>query len=516
MSDFQLFIDGEYREATSGETADTIDPATGTAFATVAVAGPDDAVAAVDAAHAAYEDGRWAQLRGSQRAKVLRAVAGVIKDNAGELAELECRDAGATITKARGADVGGAAFWFRVMADYAEQLDEPEVLPQTMAPGPSYNYLRREPIGVAASIIPWNFPLQMAAWKVSTALAAGCSVVLKPALETPATAAKLGGMLKEAGVPNGVVNIIPGPGPGTGEALVTDERVAKVSFTGSTAVGRHIMKLAADTVKDVTLELGGKSAQIVLDDADLDLAIDGALYAIFFHSGQVCTAGSRLLLPDELHDQFVERLVDRVDAIRVGMPSERDVNMGPLINQKQLDRVLGYIERAREDGVTVAAGGERVTRDGLDRGYFVAPTVLTDVEPDMEIAQEEVFGPVLSVLRYRDVDHAVKLANQSVYGLAGVVWGSPGRAMKVAERLRAGTVWVNDYHLLNPRYPFGGYQQSGTGREHGWQGLLAYTETKHVHVAIDTDRQTHRWFDMTVPMATTDTASTPPGPLTTR
>jgi acyl-CoA reductase-like NAD-dependent aldehyde dehydrogenase len=499
MSDFQLFIGGERCEAADGAAFETIDPSTGETIGTVARAGRADAARAIEAARAAFDDGRWAFKRGSERAQVLSAVAKGIKDRAPELAELESRDSGATLMKAKGADVGGAMFWFRTMAEYAARLDEPEPLEQTISPGPSYNYVRRDPVGVATAIIPWNFPLQMAAWKLSMALAAGNSVVLKPAEETPCSATVLAQIIQEAGVPDGVVSVIPGPGPETGEELVTNPLVDKVSFTGSTEVGKHIMRMAASTVKNVTLELGGKSAQVVLDDADLDLAVDGVLYGIFFHSGQVCTAGSRLLLPDAIHDQFMERLLERIQAIRVGPAGEKSSTMGPVVNQKQLDTVLGYIETGEKEGATVAAGGKRLTDWGLDKGFFVAPTVFTDVTPEMTIAQEEIFGPVLAVLRYDDDDDAVRVANSTVYGLAASVWGGPARAMKLAGRLQAGTVWINDYHLLNPKYPFGGYKQSGVGREHGWDGLLEWTETKHVHVAVDQDRSTHRWFDMTVP-----------------
>ena len=499
MSDYQLFIAGEFCEAASGETFESIDPSTGESIGTVARAGAEDAARAIDAAREAFDDHRWSGRRGSDRGKVLAAVAKGIKERAPELAALESRDSGATITKAKGADVGGAGFWFRTMGEYAARLDEPEPLPQTIVPGPSYNYLKRDPVGVCTAIIPWNFPLQMAAWKISMALAAGNSIVLKPAEETPCSAVILGQILAEAGVPDGVVSIIPGPGPGTGEELVTNPKVDKVAFTGSTEVGKMIMQMASNTVKKTTLELGGKSAQIVLDDADLELAVDGALYGAFFHSGQVCTAGSRLLLPESRHDEFIERLLERVAAIRVGVASEKSSTMGPVVNQKQLDTVMGYIELGQKEGATLAAGGERLTSDGLDQGFFIAPTVFTDVTPDMTIAQEEIFGPVLSVLKYTDEDDAVRIANDTIYGLAAAIWGTPTRAMKVSDRLQAGTVWINDYHLLNPHYPFGGYKQSGNGREHGYLGLLEYTEPKHVHVGMDPTRSTKRWFDMTVP-----------------
>ena len=500
MADHELFIDGAYCDAASGDVFETLDPATGASLGTVAKASAEDAARAVEAARAAFDDGRWSRRRASDRAAILRRVAQLLKDRAPELAELESRDSGATITKTKGADVGGAQFWFRTMADLGEALDEPEALPQTIAPGPSYNYVQRDPVGVCCAIIPWNFPLQMASWKLSMALAAGNTIVLKPAEETPVTASILAGICQEAGVPDGVVNVVHGPGPGTGEALLSHRLVDKISFTGSTEVGKLVLRAAASTVKNVTLELGGKSAAVLLDDADLDLAIDGILYGIFFHAGQVCTAGSRLLVSEARHEEVVERLVARArEAVRVGNPLDPASTMGPVVSQKQLDTVLGYIAVGSKEGAELALGGERLTDGELADGFFVAPTIFDGVTPDMAIAQEEIFGPVLAVLTYRDEDEAIRIANGTRYGLAAGVWGAPGHALKVASQLRAGTVWVNDWHLLNPKYPFGGYGESGLGREHGVMGLHEWTEPKHVHVAIDQSRRSKRWFDMTVP-----------------
>jgi len=496
MADFPLFIDGEFRDALSGATFETRDPATGELIGTVAEAGVDDARAAIAAARRAFDNGRWSGLAATERAEVLQRVAGGIAARFDELAQLEARDSGSVLTKAQAADVGQAMSWFAAMAELAPLLDQPEALPPS--PFGSTNTLRREPIGVCAAITPWNFPLAMAAWKLSMALAAGNTVVLKPAEQTPCTALRLAEILRDAGVPDGVVNVIPGPGPGTGEELCIHPDVDKVSFTGSTAVGRHIMTLAAGTLKTVTLELGGKSAQIVLDDADLDLVIDGALYAGLFHSGQACTAGSRLLVSEARHDEVVERLRARMADVTVGLPLQPGVNVGPLVSQEQLDTVLGYIELGEKEGATLLVGGGRPAGADLAGGFFVEPTLFTDVTADMTIAQEEIFGPVITVLRYRDEDEAVAIANGTPYGLAAGVWGEPIHAGAVAGRLRAGTVWVNDWHMLSPMYPFGGFKQSGIGREHGLMGLLGYTEAKHVHVAATTTVEGHPWFGLTV------------------
>jgi acyl-CoA reductase-like NAD-dependent aldehyde dehydrogenase len=495
---YQLLIGGELVDAASGQTFESIDPSTGQAFATVAKGGADDARKAVGAARRAFDEGPWPRMRGKERAQFLLKVADLVKQNAGALAELEARDAGHTIRMSKGADIGMVISTFRACAELAGREDDERPLPRNPA---SMNWVRYEPIGVCAAITPWNFPIQMAAWKIAPAIAAGNTLVIKPASYTPLTTIEIGRLCLEAGIPEGVVNVLCGPGAAAGEELVVSPMVDKVAFTGSTEVGRRIMQLASSTIAKCTLELGGKSAAIVLDDVDVDYALDGALWGVFFHNGQVCSAGTRLLVDAKLHDDFVAELAKRAEAITTGPALDPASDAGPLVSSSQLETVERYVAIGRDEGADVLAGGERAVVDGHDGGYYFKPTILGGVRNHMKVAQEEIFGPVLAVIPFADEAEAVRIANDSIYGLAGGVWSSNNvRAIKVAEQLRTGTVWINDWHMINPKYPFGGYKQSGLGREHGEIGFNEYREVKHIHVDLGgPSRARHPWWDLAVP-----------------
>jgi aldehyde dehydrogenase (NAD+) len=494
----RMLIGGQWTDAASGKTFQTIDPSTGEAFAEVAAAGPDDGARAVRAAREAFDRGPWPRMPGAERAEHLRKVAELAKQNAGRLAELEIQDAGHTVRVAKNADVGMVISTFRVFADIAAKEEDEEPLSVNQA---SRNYMRREPIGVCVGITPWNFPMQMAAWKIAPAIAAGNTIVLKPPTYASLTSLEIGRLCLEAGIPDGVVNVVPGSGATAGEALVSSPLVDKVAFTGSTEVGRRIMQLASTSIKKVTLELGGKSAAIVLDDVDLDYGVDGALWGIFFHNGQVCSAGTRLLVQRSILDDFLAELVKRADALKIGPALDPSSDAGPIISQTQLETVERYVVIGRDEGADVLTGGERAVVEGHDGGFYFRPTIFGNVRNDMKIAQEEIFGPVLAVIPFDDDAEAARIANDSVFGLAGGIWsGDNGRAMKLAEHLRTGTVWINDWHMINPRFPFGGYKQSGIGREHGEVGFNEYREIKHVHVDLGgPDRKRHPWWDLAVP-----------------
>jgi len=498
MTHDRLFIDGEFVDAASKTTFASINPFNSTVIASVARAGVQDAHAAVTAARKAFDEGPWPRMKREERSAILKAISDKINERQKELIALEVADSGSTVRKAK-EDIYLSARNMNYFSKLAA-ADLTETIEGLNKPGFSQNLLVREPVGVVGAIIPWNFPLKMAIWKIGPALAAGNTVVLKPSELTPCTALELASILKEIGLPRGVVNIIPGFGDEAGEALVRDPRIDKISFTGSTAVGKKIMSIASENLKKVTLECGGKSANIVLADADMDLAVDGAMYAIFYHQGQCCEAGTRLLLPSSNYADFVERLVAKTKRIKLGDPSDPATDMGPVISKKQRDRVLGYVEKGNAEGATLATGGKTPADSALANGYFVEPTIFTNVKNTMTIAQEEIFGPVLSVIRYETEDEAVAIANDSIYGLGGGVWSrDKERAMKIAQRLRTGTVWINEWHLISERAPFGGYKQSGIGREFGVDGLKEYTESKHVHIDELGSREKKFWYDVVVP-----------------
>jgi phenylacetaldehyde dehydrogenase len=479
----RLLINGEWVEARSGKTLAVFDPATGKEIGRVAEAGSEDVDRAVAAARAAFESGPWPEMLPVAREALLWKLADLIEQHAGEFAEIESLDNGKTRFMASIIDVPGSRDYFRYMAGWATKIEGTTM--QTSiggVPGAKFHtYVAREPVGVVAQIVPWNFPLAMAAWKLAPALAAGCTCILKPAEQTPLSALRLGELIREAGFPPGVVNILTGLGETTGAALVAHPGVDKIAFTGSTEVGKIINKSATDTLKRVSLELGGKSPVIVLPDVDVDAVIGGAAMAIFFNSGQVCTAGSRLYVHSSIFDRVVDGLSAAAGEIRLGPGLDQATQMGPLVSKEQQERVLGYIESGRKQGAAVVAGGEAPSHPG----YYVQPTVLVNVRPEMRVVREEIFGPVLVAQRFDQLDEVVKAANDSPYGLGASIWSNNLSAVhRLIPRIKAGTVWVNCHNMVDPNMPFGGFKQSGIGREHGRVAMHMYTELKSVCMLI--------------------------------
>jgi phenylacetaldehyde dehydrogenase len=479
----RLFIAGERRDALSGRTFTTPNPATGEALAIVAEGGAEDIDLAVRAARSAFDDGPWRTLTPSQRGKVLWRIGDLILEHAEELAEIESLDNGKPLLQAQFADVPVAAELFHYMAGWSTKLDGTTLALSTpYAPGANFHaYTLREPLGVVGQIIPWNFPLMMAAWKLAPALATGNTVVLKPAEQTPLSVLYLADLLIEAGVPVGVVNIVPGFGETAGAALAAHLNVDKVAFTGSNEVGKLILRAAEGNLKKVTLELGGKAPNIVFADADLNQAIEGAANAIFFNQGQVCCAGSRLYVEAGAYDEVIDGVSEIARSMKVGDGRDPGTQMGPLVSAEQLDRVSGYVAAGLEDGARAAAGG--VAPDGA--GYYYPPTVLTDTRPDMTVVREEIFGPVVVADRFEDPADIVSTANDSIFGLSAGIWTRDvSKAHKFAQAIQAGTVWVNCFNILDASLPFGGYKQSGWGREMGHEVLDAYTQTKSVVISL--------------------------------
>lgn len=471
----KLFINGQWVESVNGRTFETFNPATGEALAVVHEATEQDIDRAVRAARTAFEQGPWSKMSASERSRLIYLLADKMEEHKEELAQLDTLDSGKPIRESRAADVPLAIDHFRYFAGWATKI-----MGQTIpVSGNFFNYTRHEPVGVVGQIIPWNFPLLMATWKLGAALATGCTVVLKPAEQTPLSALYLAQLAQEVGFPDGVINIVPGFGDSAGAPLVNHPQVDKIAFTGSTQVGKSIMKQASETLKRVTLELGGKSPNIILPDADLTKAVPGALFGIMFNQGQVCCAGSRLYIQKKHYDNFLADMVSHAEKIQQGHGINPDTEMGPLVSNEQQNRVISYIQKGVEEGAELLTGG----KVPFDQGYFVQPTIFANVNDSMTIAREEIFGPVVSALPFTDLDNLIERANNTDYGLAAGVWTENLKsAHYLAQRLKAGTVWVNCYNALDAASPFGGYKQSGLGREMGSYALNAYTEVKSVWI----------------------------------
>ena len=476
------WIDGGFAEGASGRTIEVINPATGDVLTTVPRGDAQDVDRAVAAARRAFENQAWRDMKPSARSKVLWRIGELIEKNLDELARLESLNAGKTLKGAKNGDMRPAADIFYYYAGWVRAMHS-EVIP---VDGPFLNYTLREPVGVVGMITAWNYPMLLAAWKVAPALATGCTCVIKPSEMTPLTTLRLAEICKEAGVPDGVVNVVTGYGPEAGDALGRHMDVDKVAFTGSIRSARALMKASAESnLKRLSLELGGKSPNVIFPDADLDAALPAAFWAIYANKGEVCSAGSRLLLHEDVYDEFLGRLVDKASKMRVGNPLDPQTEMGAQISQTQLDRILGYVQAGKEQGASLLCGGERDVEGDNARGFFMKPTVFGGVKPEMKIAQEEIFGPVLSVLKFRNEDEAVAISNGTIYGLVSAVWTRDvRRAHRLARQIKAGVVWINTYNGFDSAAPFGGYKQSGFGREMGMHALDSYTQVKSVWVAL--------------------------------
>jgi aldehyde dehydrogenase (NAD+) len=473
---YQMIINGERVDSVSGETTVTYNPATGEPLAEVAKGTVEDAERAVQAARNAFDHGKWRHYPVNKRARVLNKIASIMRSRFNELVELEVLNSGKSISAAQGQvmqAIEDFEFYAGAIVGHRGNVNN--------MPGGFFNYTLKEPVGVCAQIIPWNYPIMMAAWKIAPAIAAGCSVVIKPASLTPLTAIVLTEICHEAGVPEGVVNIVPGPGSLIGDYLVEHPKVDKVAFTGSTPIGKDIMQKASQTLKRITLELGGKSPNIVFEDADIDAAVAGSLFGIFYNTGQSCEARSRLYLHEDIYDEFMEKFVEKTKQLKLGDPMDPSTHVGAIISRSQLEVIDSYVKSAIEAGATVVTGGHEVKIEGFEGGHWYAPTIITDVTPDMKVVQEEIFGPVVVVQKFKDEKEVIQAANDTIYGLGSAVWTKDhARATRVATQIQAGIVMVNCPFSAFPGTPFGGYKQSGFGRELCIETLDLYTEDKSV------------------------------------
>jgi aldehyde dehydrogenase (NAD+) len=474
----ECFINGRWVPAISGKTFSTVNPATEEVIAEVAEGDKEDIDLAVKAARAAFERGPWSKMDARERGRLMFRLADLIEEEIDELAALESLDNGKPFNEARTGDLPLVLDCLRYYAGYADKI-QGSTIPVR---GNFFTYTRREPIGVAGQIIPWNFPMLMVAWKWGPALAAGCTLVMKPAEQTPLTCLRMAQLAKEAGFPDGVINVVPGFGPTAGGSLVKHPGVDKIAFTGEHRTAQIIMREAAETLKRVTFELGGKSPNVIMADADLEKAVAGSYIGLFLNQGQCCCAGSRVFVEKKVKQEFVERMAALAKQRKVGDPMAADTEQGPQVDRAQFDKIMSYIEKGKREGATCVAGGGRVG----DKGFFIQPTVFDNVQDSMAIATDEIFGPVMSVLTFEDWEELIQRSNNTFYGLAAAIWTRDiGKAHDFARRVRAGTVWVNCYDVFDAAAPFGGFKMSGQGRELGEEGLKAYTETKTVTVNLD-------------------------------
>ena len=493
-----MYIGGEFVDAKDGRTFVSIDPGTEAPIATVAQAGKADAETAIAAARRAFDRGDWSELSPSARMAKIQDFADQIAQQGLRLAATESMDSGQIISLAKFGPLLGIGVLRNLSLLAATKFPWEEEIPisgNVFAPG--REFIRREPIGVCVSIIPWNFPMSQAFWKIASAISMGNTMVLKPASYTPLSALIIAEAAKAAGIPEGVINVITGPGGELGTTLCTHPDVDKISFTGSTEVGREIMRMASDTVKKVTLELGGKSANIILDDADMNLAVEGAVFGTFFHQGQICESGTRVLVSSKIYDEFIDKMKKRAESLRVGYQMDPNSHLGPLVSKEQIATIERYVKLGKQEGAELITGGKRVEVKGINGGYYYAPTIFANVSNKMRIAQEEIFGPVVCVIKYDSDEDAVAIANDSIYGLGGGVFSTNiTRAERVARRVRTGTMWINNYHIFADFCPFGGYKQSGVGRELGLTGLHEYTQVKRIHVNALADYKSNMTFQL--------------------